>query len=189
MRFLSNTQLTETRRALKTFRSRNSELARRCQRCPPFACEWSGLTILLRRAAAHHRAQCPNEFRGRGFKLVPVRQRELPKQRGACRSQLHDHLAAVRFAPRTRHGSERFEAVHKLHGAVMTQAQTASQLADGGAPALWQPSNGQQQLMLLRFEAVGSRLSFTEMEKSSDSITEFGKSPVLGKRQIVHNPS
>jgi hypothetical protein len=90
---------------------------------------------------------------------------------GAC--ELNDNLSAIFFALRARNSAETLQAVYQLNGTVMLEPQSVGQFADGGLFSRWEPSDGEQQLMLLRLKSISSSLPFAEEEKFSDLVSEF----------------
>lgn len=102
------------------------------------------------------------------------------KSSGAC--QLNDNLPAILFALHAGNSAESLQAVYQLNSAVMLEPQSVGQFADGGLFSWWKPSDGEQQLVLLRLKSISSSLPFAEEEKFSDLISEFSQGTIIRKR-------
>src|SRR5579863_2666081 len=61
---------------------------------------------------------------------------------------------------------------------MVTDQHAAGQLRDGRLHAHGQAANGQQQLVLLRLQAVRAGLLLAEMEEAADLETELGEGTV-----------
>ena len=79
--------------------------------------------------------------------------------------------------------ASRARSIHQFHGAVMANLQALGQIADRRAMTLSVESlYGQQQLALLRFQAVGPRSPLAEMQKLADLVAELRERPDLLRR-------
>ena len=76
------------------------------------------------------------------------------------------------------------QAVHKLHGAVMTEAKSLGKCCDGGTDSLGQSFDGKQKLMLLRFDGLGSSGFVAEVQELTDAVPEFSELAVTRSRNI-----
>jgi hypothetical protein len=88
--------------------------------------------------------------------------------------QNYDDLPTVAFAGPAMDHTVRLHSVDQFHGAVMANLQALGQIADGGAKAVSVESPyGQQQLVLLRFQAQCPRRFVAEMLKLADLVAEL----------------
>jgi len=117
-----------------------------------------------------------------------VRQREFAQGRPARRCEPDPHLAFV-YRPRaSRDGARRLEPVHEFHGAVVLDEQPGCNFADSWPDAFRQAPDCQQELVLMRLDAVLFRRGLAEMNKLTDLPPEFGQIPVLIVEKIsAHN--
>ena len=73
------------------------------------------------------------------------------------------------------------QPVDQLDGAVMPDLQALSQFADGGRHFRRQTLDRQQQLVLLRFQAVSARRFLAVAQEPADVITEFRQRAKAGR--------
>jgi len=77
------------------------------------------------------------------------------------------------------HSAVRFEAIDQLDRTVMLQKQTRGNLADGWLQTCRKPVYCQQQLMLLRLDAVLAGGGFAERKELADLPPEFREIAIL----------
>jgi len=86
----------------------------------------------------------------------------------------HDNLPPVPLTGPAMDHAVRFHAIHQFHGAVVANLQALGQIADGGTMArAVEALDGQQQLVLLRFQTVVPRSFLAEMQKLPDVVAEL----------------
>jgi len=115
----------------------------------------------------------------------------------ALDSQPDPNLAPVAIAASPFHEAALHQSVGQADGAVMPDQQTRGDLSYSGTiwVTTWATTwairragkrpNRQQELMLLRLEALGPGRLFAEMEKSADVKAEIGESSIIRIRQIA----
>jgi len=92
----------------------------------------------------------------------------------AKRREVNQHLPAIRWSPRTGYQAAARQPVDQLDGAVVLDLQSFGNHSNTRRlTRRSQTSEGQQQLVLLRFQACGSRRLLAEMEKSSNLVAKF----------------
>ncbi len=72
-----------------------------------------------------------------------------------------------------------FQPVDELHDAVMLQCEPVREIADRGLPALGNPANHEEQQILLRLEARGTRHSIAFADKFANAVAQLGQRLVL----------
>lgn len=95
---------------------------------------------------------------------------------GPC--QLHQDGARVSGIGGAADGTAALQAIDQFDGAVMLQKQAAGQFADRGRRSLRQALDGEQQLVLLRLQAGGAGLIFTELQELPQLVAELRESAV-----------
>ena len=80
-------------------------------------------------------------------------QRQLLKKHFAFMGELHQNISAVIGGSQSAYEALFDESVDEPDGAVMLQLHSFGQRANGGFDTVGQASNGEEQLMLLRFDA------------------------------------
>ena len=108
--------------------------------------------------------------------------RRIARPAGVSRIQTSRLSSGARMS---RDGAGLLQPVDQFDGAVMLNEQTRGDLADGRLYVLGKAMHGQQQLMLLRFDAVFFRGGFAEMEELPDLPPELGQIAVLLSRKIL----
>lgn len=83
------------------------------------------------------------------------------------------HLAPVLFRHASRRRSAFAQPVDQLDRAVVPDLQARSQLADGGSHLRRQSLDREQQLVLLRLQAVRARRFLAISQEPADLMTEF----------------
>jgi hypothetical protein len=76
------------------------------------------------------------------------------------------------------------ETVDQLCRTVMAKAEPLRKRAHGGTSSLGHSFDGEQELVLLRFDAFGPGCFFAHMQELADAVTEFGKLAVARSRNI-----
>jgi hypothetical protein len=76
------------------------------------------------------------------------------------------------------------EAIDYLNCAVMAQAKPLRKRPDGGKSSFRQSFNGEQDLVLLRFDALRPSGFFAQVQELADAIAELGKLAILGSRNL-----
>jgi hypothetical protein len=128
--------------------------------------------------------QCPRQFGAGAFQFGPVRQCELSKDRAAGRRQLNPDFALVFNAGDSRDGAGGLQAVHQFDSAVMLKEEARGNLPNGRLYTFGKALHGQQQLMLLRLDAMLPGRGFTEMEELPDLAAELGQIVVLAGGKV-----
>jgi hypothetical protein len=91
-----------------------------------------------------------------------VRNRQVVQQSFTFLGELKENLAVIFFRWHSFHGVVICQPVYQLHGAVMADQHPRGELADSGLYSVRQTFDGQQKLVLLRFDSAGARLVFAE---------------------------
>jgi hypothetical protein len=104
-----------------------------------------------------------------------MQNRKLMQQSLAVRRDFYQHLAMVIISVPAPQGTAFNETVDKLHGTMMAKAELARERSNCGADTLGQSFDGQEQLMLLRFDASGSGDLLAGMQELSNAVTELGE--------------
>lgn len=114
------------------------------------------------------------------FELLPVHCREFFQFFLADAAEPEKHLSAVlagQFSLEEIFGGH---AVHQADGAVMPQAQTLGQFANGHTVAPGKTLDGQHRLVLLGSQSDSSRGLFAEMDESPERVPKRRESFILG---------
>lgn len=74
--------------------------------------------------------------------------------------------------------------VREFHSAVMPDLQPVCNFPDGRLPALRQPLDGEQKLVLVGLQSVFPRGFFAESQEPADLMPEFGKGPIAGGGKV-----
>jgi hypothetical protein len=91
----------------------------------------------------------------------------------AFRGEDHANLAAIGVVADALDEAVLRQAIDEADGAVMADEQMLGQLSDGRAVPVRKSSDGEQDLVLLRLEALGPGRLFAEVEEAADLVTEF----------------
>src|SRR5690349_4918842 len=105
--------------------------------------------------------------------------REFLQQLLAARRELEQDLAAVVFAAAAFHQVTPSQTVHQFHCTVMLDLQALGKLANATAAIFRQTFQGQQEQVLLRFQAGRPRSLLAEPQKAANLITKFSHGPVI----------
>jgi len=93
--------------------------------------------------------------------------------------QPDQHFAFVSGTLYPRNGPGRYQPVDQFDRAVMPDEKPGRDFADGGLYALRQAVHSEQQLMLLRLDAVFARGRLAEVKKLADLAPELGEVTIL----------
>jgi hypothetical protein len=88
-------------------------------------------------------------------------------------SKHQEDFSPVLTAAPAPHIAARGQPIRQLHRAVMLNLQTLGQFADSWPDAFWQSFHGQHQLMLPRFQASSPGGLLTEVQKTTDLVTQI----------------
>jgi hypothetical protein len=133
---------------------------------------------------AHHHTKRFGERGPQNAQLLPVKNREPVKQGFTMRSQLDQNLSLILMAVPATHRASFHEAVYQFDSAVVADTKVLRNRSDGGTSTPRQSLQCQQDLMLLRFDPLGSSSLFAEMQKLPDAVTKLRKSPKAKFRYI-----
>ena len=100
-------------------------------------------------------------------------QRQLLKKRFTFMGELHQNIPAVIGGSQSAYETLFDEPVDEPDGAVMLQLHSFGQRANGGFDTVGQSSNGEEQLMLLRFDAGLPGRILAKTKKATNLITQF----------------
>jgi hypothetical protein len=81
----------------------------------------------------------------------------------------------ILIAVASRHRSLLHETVNQFHHAVMAKAEPVREGCDRGAGFFGQAFDGEEKLVLLRFNVTGASGFFAEVQELADAVTEFRK--------------
>jgi len=126
-----------------------------------------------------------SQFRSGPLHLGAVRQGQLPQRRAAGRSKAEQHFPLVLGSGTPGDRALGLESIHQLDRAVMFDEQTRRNLADRRPDLLRKSLHGEQELMLLRFDAVLLGRGLAEMKKLPDLPAKFGQVAILANGKIV----
>jgi hypothetical protein len=76
------------------------------------------------------------------------------------------------------------EAIDYLNCAVMAQAKPLRKRPDGGTSSLGQSFDGEQDLVLMRFDALKPSGFFAEVQELADAIAELSKLAISRGRNL-----
>src|SRR5665213_3351977 len=100
------------------------------------------------------------------------------------RGKFYQYFTTILFAVSAYHPSMLHEAVDQLHRAVMTKAKSLRKRTHCGTSSLGQSFDGEQDLMLLRFDPLGPGCFFAHMQELADAVSEFSKLAIARSRNI-----
>jgi hypothetical protein len=123
--------------------------------------------------------QCRKKLGARGLQFCVVRMRQPLKQRFSTTREGQHDFAAVCLAARTTQQALCFQAIRQLDCAVMLNQQPLGQHSDGGQAMRGQALDRKQRLVLLRLDAGGIRLPFTEIQETPNFKAEIRKHLVI----------
>lgn len=111
---------------------------------------------------------------------------QLAENRLAVRGNPHQYPAPIGGVNLAHDQSLLVEAINQADGAVMTDVEAIGEGADGWRSASRQPLQGQQQLVLLRVQPVGTSGAFAERQEPADLVTELGERLVIRIARAAH---
>jgi len=120
----------------------------------------------------------------RNPQFLPEQNGELVQQFFTMRSKFYKDFTAVLFAVPACHPSALHEAVNQLNRTVMAKTKSLRKRTHGGTSSLGQSFDGEQELVLLRFDALGPGDFFAYMQKLADAVAKFGKLAIARSRNI-----
>jgi hypothetical protein len=95
-------------------------------------------------------------------------------------SQTYAHQTAIALAAYPLYETALGQTVEQSDRAVVADKQMFGEFADGRAAGLFERAYGEQHLVLLRLQALGTGRAFTEMQKTSDLISKVVEGLVVG---------
>ena len=116
-----------------------------------------------------------------------MKEGELTEQRRAGSRELEEHLATVFGAPLAPNQSALLEFVHEAHGRVVLDAKPLGDVSNRWPRIPRKSLYGEQELVLLRLDAVAARRSFAEREELSDLVAKRGERAIVGERNVRHD--
>jgi hypothetical protein len=132
--------------------------------------------------------QCGRQFRAGPLEFGAMREGKRPQSGAASRREPDPDFAFIIGARTPRDRSRALQPVYQLDGAVMLEEKARCDLANGRLDILRKALHGEQELVLLRLDAMLLRGVFAEMEKSPDLAAEFGELAVLLAAEILGCP-
>lgn len=93
----------------------------------------------------------------------------------AVRRKFDQHLAMVIIAVSALQGAALDKSINKLHRTVMAKAKLPGNRGNCGTDASGQTFDGQEQLMLLRFDTLRSGYLLAKMQELSDTMSKLSK--------------
>src|SRR5205085_10727640 len=132
------------------------------------------------RLAGGQLADGGSQQRPEGLQSFAVIERQVAQQPLAPAGQFNQHHATVRSGRAAAYQPVALRAIDKLDRAVVLDLQPAGKFTNGGLQAGGQAFNGQQQLMLLRFEASFARGFLTEAQEVANVIAQLGERAIFG---------
>jgi hypothetical protein len=124
-------------------------------------------------AASDDILQRPDELRARRTQLGEMVPGKPLKNAPSWDGETHQHLAVVLWRALPAHQAAPRHPIHHLDSAVVAQEQPLGQASDGHALPAGDSTQRQQQLMLLRLEANGSRSGFAKVQETPELVAEF----------------
>ena len=114
---------------------------------------------------------------------------EPPDRILALGGQPDPNLAPVAIAANAFRQAALRQSVGQANGAVMPDQQMPGDFSYGGTIRAYKRPDRQQELMLLRLEALGPGRLFAEMEKAADLKPEIGESSIIHVCQVARGPT
>jgi len=102
----------------------------------------------------------------------------------AMGSEFYQHFTTVLVTLPSYHRSMFHEAVDYFNRAVMAQAKPLRNRPDVGTGSRRQSFDGEQHLVLLRFNALGTSGFFAYVKELADAMTELGKLAISRARNF-----
>jgi hypothetical protein len=126
-----------------------------------------------------YRLERPRQFRAGAFEFFAVRQRQSEEDGASRGRETNPDFTFVFRAGIPRNGPGGFEPVHQFDSAVVLNEEPRGQFANRGPGVARQSMHGEQQLMLLRFDAEFFRGRFAEVKELADLAAVFGQILIL----------
>ena len=108
-----------------------------------------------------------------------MRKCDLAQDFFAAAGQAQQDLATIGATAHPFQKAMRFEAVHKLHGAVMLNLKAFGEQAHGGARGGRQSLDGKQRLILLGLDARSAGRLLAQILKTPHLVSKFGQSAII----------
>jgi hypothetical protein len=124
----------------------------------------------------HHRPEGLGKSRTRHAQFLPVQNRKPMQQVLAVRREFYQDLAMIIISVPAPQCTALNQTIDKFHRTVMAKAELARERSNRGADALGQTFDGQEELMLLRFDAPGSGYLLAGMQELPNTMTELSES-------------
>jgi len=121
----------------------------------------------------------PRQFRAGPFQFGAMCQGEFAQNRAAGRRQPDPYFAFILSSGTPLDSPGLFQPVDQFHRTVMLDEQPRCDLPNRRAGAFRQSVHGQQQLVLLRLQAVLLCGRLAEVKKPADLPAEFGQIAIL----------
>ena len=128
---------------------------------------------------AYNGVQGARQFGPGPFQFRPVRQCQPAQNRAAGRGKPDPDFAFVLDSSNSGDSARGLEAVHQFNRAVVLDKKSRRDFPDGRLHALGQTLHSQQQLMLMRLDAMLLRRGLTEVKKLPDLPAELGQIAIL----------
>jgi hypothetical protein len=128
--------------------------------------------------------QCPRQLGPGAFEFRPVSQCQPAQGRTASRGQSNPDFTFVVGARASRDCACNFKPVHQFHSAVMLDEKARGNLPNSGLYAFRKTVHGQQQLMLVRFDAMLLCSCLAEMKELADLPPKLGEIAILIRRKV-----
>ncbi len=138
----------------------------------------------LRPDPSQQRRQRLDQARPGRLELRPVDKRQLPQHRRAPLGEPNEYLAAIDPAALALDQPMRLGPVEQLYGAVMLELQPLSQLPYRGLHAGREPTQREQQLVLLGLDPDRAGRLLAEVQKAANLVAKLRERPVLGIGQV-----
>ena len=116
-----------------------------------------------------------------------MRQGKFAQDRAPGRRQADPHLALVAGAGVPGDRTAALQTVDEFDRAVMLNEQPRRDFADGRLSLLRQAVHREQQLVLLRLDAVFPGLGFAKVQKPPDLPAKLGQGAILFEREVQSN--
>ena len=124
------------------------------------------------------------QSRSEDSQFFPVKNGKLMQQFLAMWSQFNQYFTMVLITMPASTAPCSTRRSTKLYRAVMAQAEPLREGGDGGPSSRRQPFDGEENLMLLWFDAFRPSSFFAEMQKLADPIAELGELAIPRHRNV-----
>lgn len=130
--------------------------------------------------------QGPYQLRPDGLQFLPVEHGKLAQGPLAFLGQVDMHSATVGGGPLAPDEASPLQPVDEPHEAVMLELQSLCQFANGRLAPLGQPSDGEEELVLLRLQSSGPGRFLATAEKAPQLVPELGQRLVVSVGRRLH---